>query len=65
MAVPPSDVDLVTEELHFTTADIERMYFSTPISAPAPQQAEPHLPDGLYRIVNGQLYRIVAGAPMR
>ena len=51
---------ITVEQMFFTTADIERRYFSGEVSEqylPDP----PSLPAGVYRVVGGVLYQIVPG----
>jgi len=52
--------DWTVKEMFFTTADIERCYFSGEVSEQYPTEL-PGLPAGLYRVVGGVLYQIVPG----
>lgn len=53
--------DFVVEQLSVSTAEDEQNYFSD--TPPTAHQPSPNsiLPAGLYRVVDGSLYRLVGG----
>ena len=56
--------ELVEFQFSLSTAEEERVYFSGQEPVPQQQAAqESHLPSGDYRVLNGELYRLVAGSP--
>ena len=54
--------EYTTYHLYFTTADIESMYFYG--ETDQPDEYEPvNFPYGTYRVIAGELFRIVEGTP--
>lgn len=59
-----SSLNLVQMQLSLSTAEDERNYFtgSSPVSPPEPDP-EAILPPGIYRVIDGEIFRVSAGAP--
>lgn len=59
-------MDYHSEQLFLTTADDERDYFTGEQEA-APPRFNPNvvLPPGVYRVIDGELYRIVDWIPSK
>ena len=55
--------DFVVEQLSLSTGEDEQNYFSDSLPAPHQPLPESLLPSGNYRVVNGSLFRVVAGVP--
>jgi hypothetical protein len=53
--------DFISEQLSVSTAQEEQNYFTG--QPPTPFQSNPNdvLPPGTYRVIGGQLYRVVEG----
>jgi len=59
-----SDMPIVDFHLSLSTAQLESAYFSGYDQVNTALEREPDdLPEGVYRVVDGELYRLVAGAP--
>ena len=50
-------------QISLSTAEEELNYFTGEEWLPSPVEVESLFPPGLYRVVNGQLYRILEGVP--
>ena len=55
-------IELFVEQLALSTADDEANYFSGQLSPNEQRESAPVLAPGVYRVINGHLFRIVSGA---
>ncbi len=53
--------EFITEQLSVSTAEEERNYFSEESAPLAQPDTNAILPPGLYRVIDGRLYRVVEG----
>ena len=56
-------MNLTFEQFYFSTADDEVNYFTKVVDDGVPSSPSNPLPPGTYRVLAGQLYRILPGIP--
>lgn len=57
--------DFVEEQFALSTAEEEKNYFTETTQAMGMPVAQPHvMPSGIYRVIDGELYRLVPGVPI-
>lgn len=54
-------IEFVIEQLAMSTADDEVNYFTGQLSPNEQREVHPVLAPGVYRVIDGQLFRIVSG----
>lgn len=59
-----SDLVFIDEQFSLSTAEDEKNYFSgTPLQELPEVAPEKILPPGLYRVIDGEVFRIAPGSP--
>jgi len=58
-------IELIDFQFSLSTAEDERNYFSGITPTPPPEvRLEEAMPPGIYRIIDGEAYRVVPGVPI-